>query len=307
MSAELQFSQWSQMVQQRTEQALQQHLPAEHLNPTRLHQAMRYACLGGGKRLRAMLAYAAGEYCGSPVQRVDVVAVALECMHAYSLIHDDLPCMDDDDLRRGKPSCHRQFDEATALLAGDALQTLAFSVLSRADLHSDAQQQLKMLALLAQASGSLGMAGGQAIDLAHVGKAMDLAQLEQMHQLKTGALIHAATLLGAYAADQAAAHKLSALQQYAQAIGLAFQVMDDVLDAQADTQTLGKTAGKDALHNKPTYVALLGLAKAQQLAEQLVQQAVQALSDAKQANSKQADVAATRLIQIAQFIAQRAY
>lgn len=290
------------MVQQRTELALQQYLPADHDTPTRLHQAMRYACLGGGKRLRAMLAYAAGEYCGSPLQRVDAVAVALECMHAYSLIHDDLPCMDDDDLRRGKPSCHRQFDEATALLAGDALQTLAFSVLSRADLHSDAQQQLAMLALLAQASGSLGMAGGQAIDLAHVGKQMDLAQLEQMHQLKTGALIQAATLLGAYAADQTLAHKLSALQQYAQAIGLAFQVMDDVLDAQADTQTLGKTAGKDALHNKPTYVALLGLTEAQRLAEQLVQQAVQALSDAKHA-----DAAAIRLIQIAQFIAQRAY
>ena len=286
-------------MQQRTEQALAQYLPETNNAFSPLHAAMRYASLGGGKRLRALLAFAAAEFFQAPVERADRVAVAVECIHAYSLIHDDLPCMDDDDLRRGKASCHKQFDEATALLAGDALQTLAFEILSAPDWHSQSKQQLAILHLLATASGAQGMAGGQAIDLANVGKSMTRDDLERMHRMKTGALIEAAALLGAYCADDMDSQKLHALQSYAQQIGLAFQVVDDILDTVADTATLGKTAGKDAEQNKPTYVSLMGLAPAQALAQQLIQDACSAIQAYGEPSK--------RLIQIAQFIAQRAY
>jgi farnesyl diphosphate synthase len=293
------FAQWRDAIQSRTEAALQACLPDEKQAPQTLHSAMRYAALDGGKRLRAMLVYAAAEFCGTSDSYADRAAVAVECIHAYSLIHDDLPCMDDDDLRRGKPSCHRQFDEATALLAGDALQTFAFEHLSEAGWHPQATQQLQMLHVLAQASGSRGMAGGQAIDLAHVGKPMTRPALEHMHRLKTGALIQAATLLGALASPNLAAQKWQALSAYAQQIGLAFQVVDDVLDSEADTATLGKTAGKDVAQNKPTYVSLLGLAKAREYAQQLISEALQPLHEYAES--------AQRLRDIAFYIAQRAY
>lgn len=294
-----QFHAWTLVAQQRTEQALAQHLPDASEDSSSLHAAMRYASLGGGKRLRALLAYAAAEFVEAPVERADRVAAAVECMHAYSLIHDDLPCMDDDDLRRGKPSCHKQFDEATALLAGDALQTLAFEMLSAPDWHTQTQQQLSMLHLLAIASGAQGMAGGQAIDLANVGKTMTQDELERMHRMKTGALIEAATLLGAYCADHLDKEKQQALQRYAHQIGLAFQVVDDILDTVADTATLGKTAGKDIEQNKPTYVSLMGLTQAQVFAKQLIEDACSAITAYGQQSN--------RLIQIAHFIAQRAY
>lgn len=294
-----QFHAWTLVAQQRTEQALAQHLPDASEDSSSLHAAMRYASLGGGKRLRALLAYAAAEFVEAPVVRADRVAAAVECMHAYSLIHDDLPCMDDDDLRRGKPSCHKQFDEATALLAGDALQTLAFEMLSAPDWHTQTQQQLSMLHLLAIASGAQGMAGGQAIDLANVGKTMTQDELERMHRMKTGALIEAATLLGAYCADHLDKEKQQALQRYAHQIGLAFQVVDDILDTVADTATLGKTAGKDIEQNKPTYVSLMGLTQAQVFAKQLIEDACSAITPYGQQSN--------RLIQIAHFIAQRAY
>jgi farnesyl diphosphate synthase len=263
------FNSWAQSLQQRMERVLAQHLPAADIAPQRLHQAMRYAVLGGGKRVRALLAYAAGELCGAVTDKVDPAATAVELIHAYSLVHDDLPCMDDDDLRRGKPSCHKQFDEATALLVGDALQTLAFQVLAKPGLCEDASRQLDMVHLLAQASGSRGMAGGQAIDLASVGASLTQQELEFMHIHKTGALIRAAALLGACSAPSPDALKQQALDHYAKCIGLAFQVVDDILDAQADTATLGKTAGKDAEQNKPTYVSILGLARASEFAREL--------------------------------------
>jgi len=293
------FAQWRDVIQARTESALMACLPKDSETPQRLHSAMRYAALDGGKRLRAMLVYAAAEFCHTAAQHADRAAVALECIHAYSLIHDDLPCMDDDDLRRGKPSCHKQFDEATALLAGDALQTLAFEHLSETGWHPHSAQQLRMLNMLALASGSRGMAGGQAIDLAHVGKPMQQAQLEQMHRLKTGALIQAAVMLGALCSDSSEQSKWHALEVYSQQIGLAFQVIDDVLDSEADTATLGKTAGKDAAQNKPTYVSVLGLHNARDYAQQLIDAALQALSPFAES--------AQRLRDIALYIAQRAY
>lgn len=293
------FNIWAKNIQQRTEAALEQHLPAASLNPQRLHQAMRYAVLGGGKRVRALLAHAAGEFCAASTEKTDIAACAVEFIHAYSLVHDDMPCMDDDDLRRGKPSCHKQFDEATALLVGDALQTLAFELLATPDLLQDSRQQLAMLHLLAQASGSRGMAGGQAIDLESVGLALTQEQLELMHIHKTGALIRAATLLGASCATQRDVDKIAALDHYAKAIGLAFQVVDDILDTQADTTTLGKTAGKDAEANKPTYVTILGLARARELARELHANALSRLSPYGDA--------ATRLVQLADYITQRSY
>jgi farnesyl diphosphate synthase len=257
---------------------------------------MRYSALGGGKRVRALLCYAAAELCGTEDRVADVAAAAVELIHAYSLVHDDMPCMDNDDLRRGKPSCHKQFDDATALLVGDALQTLAFDVLSTPQLCANANQQISMLNLLAKASGSYGMAGGQAIDLDAVGKSLSQQALETMHNLKTGALIKAASLLGAASGTLA---QISAIQSYAENIGLAFQVVDDILDTEADTATLGKTAGKDADSNKPTYVSILGLDAAKQLANTLYQNALQALSPY--------DEKATRLRELAGFITQRSF
>jgi farnesyl diphosphate synthase len=295
--SKMNFQTWLTTIQTRTEHTLNNLIPAESIAPQRLHAAMRYATLGGGKRVRALLAHAAGEFCQAPANKVDFAAAAIEMIHAYSLVHDDMPCMDDDDLRRGKPSCHKQFDDATALLVGDALQSLAFEVLSSPELCMNEQHQLKMLHLLAVTSGSRGMAGGQAIDLASVGKELSQTELEYMHIHKTGALIRAATLLGAYCSSTEDADQISAIEQYAQNIGLAFQVVDDILDAEADTKVLGKTAGKDANANKPTYVTLLGIVYAKELANELFNQAVAPLLSYGDE--------AKRLVQIAQFITER--
>jgi farnesyl diphosphate synthase len=293
------FHDWARVIQNRMEGVLNDVLAPADVAPQRLHQAMRYAAMGGGKRVRALLAHAAGELCGATPQKIDIGAAAVELIHAYSLVHDDMPCMDDDDLRRGKPSCHKQYDDATALLVGDALQSLAFQILAQPGLCADPKQQLEMLHLLAIASGSRGMAGGQAIDLASVGKNLDQAELEYMHIHKTGALIRAAALLGAYSADRTDPERIKAIDLYAQSIGLAFQVVDDILDAEADTATLGKTAGKDAHSNKPTYVTILGIERAKQLARELHENALKPLSAY--------GAEAQRLIQLAQFITQRSF
>ena len=255
-------------VQARMEAALARLLPGAQIAPERLHRAMRYATLEGGKRVRPLFAFAAGDLAGAAPERLEVAAAALELIHAYSLVHDDMPCMDDDVLRRGKPTVHVEFDQATALLVGDALQSLAFQLLSDSPLAQSAEAQLEMVRTLAHAAGSRGMAGGQAIDLASTGKALMLAELEFMHIHKTGALIRAAVVLGALcgALDADARAKL---ERFAKCIGLAFQVVDDVLDAEASTATLGKTAGKDAKQGKSTYVSALGAARARTFAEEL--------------------------------------
>jgi farnesyl diphosphate synthase len=237
---------------------------------------MRYAAQGGGKRIRPLLVYAAGSLGDANAQALDAGAVAIECIHAYSLVHDDLPCMDDDDLRRGRPTVHKAFDEATALLVGDALQTRAFEILANAQCEVDVR--LLMISSLAAASGSRGMAGGQAIDLESVGKKLDLAGLKQMHAMKTGALLSCAVDLGGIAAHLNPT-QMAQLQKYSTALGLAFQIVDDVLDATADSQTLGKTAGKDAAANKPTYVTLMGLDYAQKQAKDLQETAIASLTD----------------------------
>ena len=240
---------------------------------------MRYATLDGGKRVRASLVYAAGLAVGARDHALDVPACAVEMIHAYSLVHDDLPCMDDDDLRRGKPACHKTYDEATALLAGDALQSLAFEILANDPaLAVSPAHRLRMLALLANAAGSRGMAGGQAIDLASGGKTLALAQLEDMHRRKTGALIRAAVLLGAQARANVGAEKLTALENYSHAIGLAFQIMDDILDIEGKAETLGKNPGMDHARGKPTYPLLLGIPEAKTRAQTLHAQALESLA-----------------------------
>jgi farnesyl diphosphate synthase len=269
------FGDWVKAMQATAETALERFLPSADAAPQRLHQAMRYAALDGGKRVRPLLVFATGVMFDAPPAALARAAAAVEMIHAYSLVHDDMPCMDDDALRRGKPTVHVQYDEATALLVGDALQAQALLVLAGGE--EDAARQLQMVLLLAQASGSLGMCGGQAIDLDSVGRQLTLAQLEQMHQLKTGALLRAAVFLGALSGRMVDAAETAALAAYAKAVGLAFQVVDDVLDATADSATLGKTAGKDAADNKPTYVSILGLEQSKILAEQLRQDAHTAL------------------------------
>jgi farnesyl diphosphate synthase len=262
---------------ERIERVLEAHLPSPASPPARLHEAMRYSTLAGGKRIRASLVYAAGEALGAALEALDAPACAVELMHAYSLVHDDLPCMDNDDLRRGKPTCHRAYDEATALLVGDALQALAFQILANDPaLRVESAARLEMIRTLAEAAGSRGMAGGQAIDLASVGKTLAYDQLEDMHRRKTGALIEAAVRLGALAANGSAA-QLDALGGFAHAIGLAFQVVDDILDVEGETATLGKSAGKDQTRNKPTYPALLGLEGARRKARELRDAALQSL------------------------------
>jgi farnesyl diphosphate synthase len=273
MNPDVAWPVWSRERAQRVEGALEGALSAADESPQSLHAAMRYAALGGGKRVRALLAYASGELAGADAGLVDHAAVAVELIHAYSLVHDDLPCMDDDVLRRGKPTCHVAYGEAVALLAGDALQTLAFEVLAKAPL-SQAQAQI---AMLAEAAGSQGMAGGQALDLAHAGDALSLNELERMHALKTGALIHAAVRLGAACGrtlDQAGDE---ALDRYAAAVGLGFQIVDDVLDVEGTAHSLGKTAGKDAMQGKATYVSLLGLDAAKKRVAELRDEAHTAL------------------------------
>ena len=293
-NSRMEFPIWAQTKQQHIEQILDQVLPSTDIAPFKLHSAMRYSAMAGGKRVRALLCYAAAEFCKTETKIAD--ASAVELIHAYSLVHDDMPCMDDDDLRRGKPSCHKQYDDATALLVGDALQTLAFETLSQPQLCGQPHQQLHMLHILAKASGSRGMAGGQAIDLDSVGKPLNQVELETMHLLKTGALIEAALLLGSVGAS---AVKVNAVQKYAACMGLAFQVVDDILDVEADSITLGKTAGKDAESNKPTYVTILGLEAAKLHAQQLHQEALAVLTPF--------GTQAQRLVELADFIMQRSF
>ncbi|GAB3113551.1 geranyl transferase [Aestuariicella hydrocarbonica] len=263
--------------QARIETVLESALPPPNASEPTLVAAMRYSLLDGGKRIRPALAYASAQAIDAVSPATDQVASALECIHVYSLIHDDLPAMDDDNLRRGKPTCHIAFSEATATLAGDALQALAFQCLTGAtDLDSDTRLQL--VQQLCLAAGAQGMVGGQAIDLAAVNCAPDLQQLQRMHRLKTGALIVASVVMGAIATGKASPTQIAALKTYAEAIGLAFQVQDDILDVTADTATLGKQQGADIALNKPTYVALLGLEGARRKARDLHQQAVDALS-----------------------------
>jgi farnesyl diphosphate synthase len=271
------------LTQQRTETALDHWLPAATVPPTRLHEAMRYSVLQGGKRVRPLLVHLAGQALNVPVDRLDAPACAVEFIHAYSLIHDDLPAMDDDMLRRGKPTCHIAFDEATAILAGDALQTLAFYVLSHYDAPIAPERKLQMLETLALASGSRGMVGGQAIDIAAVGKRLNIAELENMHIHKTGALIRASVKLGALSCPEITDFQLEQLDYYAKCIGLAFQIQDDILDVEASTEILGKTSGADTAHDKPTYPNIIGLHESKQLAKSLIDQAIARLDTFGQA------------------------
>ena len=273
------FNQWVKTIQSDIEQALSDYLPDGNSQPKQLrqlNQAMRYAVLNGGKRIRPLLVYAAGQLFDAPATILRPVACAVEMIHAYSLVHDDMPCMDNDVLRRGKPTVHIQFGEAMALLTGDALQAQAFSVLASAG-NGDTALNVARTRILAEAAGSSGMCGGQAIDLTSIGKPLSYNELEQMDRLKTGALLKAAVLLGALSGNTPAPEALDALETFANAIGLAYQVVDDILDVTEDTAGLGKTAGKDARDDKPTYVSLLGLQESRKLAETLCQQAHDAL------------------------------
>jgi farnesyl diphosphate synthase len=285
---------------ERADAAIEQWLPSDNVAPERLHQAMRYSVINGGKRVRPILVYAAGTALGVDEQKLDAPAVAIELIHAYSLVHDDLPAMDDDDLRRGKPTCHKAFDEATAILAGDALQSLAFHVLlDGLDEELPPSQVKDIINTLAVSSGSRGMAGGQAIDLESVGKELNVAQLENMHIHKTGALIRASVRMGALSKPGIDKAMLDKLDHYAKCIGLAFQIQDDILDVEADTETLGKTQGSDMARNKPTYPALLGLEEARQMAAELVEDAIKTLQPFAEA--------AEPLRAIANYIIKRAY
>ena len=320
------FQSWVAARQVRCENVLRESLPRAEVAPQRLHEAMRYAVLDGGKRVRPLLVFAAGELAGADAARLNIAAAAVELIHAYSLVHDDMPCMDNDVLRRGKPTCHVEYDEATALLVGDSLLTLAFQLLAEHRLNGqarfphpnplpqageganeslrefrandDASRQLEMIKLLAVASGSRGMAGGQAIDLASVGRSLTLPELEFMHIYKTGALIRAAILLGAHCGSVSKL-QLDKLDRFGKLIGLAFQVVDDVLDCAADTATLGKTAGKDADNDKPTYVTLLGIQGAREMAQQLHREALESLAEIGDA--------AQRLRELADFIVLRKF
>ena len=278
MSGGVELQGWMQPHLTRVEQALSRWVDASA--PAGLGLAMRYAVLDGGKRLRPLLVLAAAEAVGSPSSEAALrAACAIELIHAYSLVHDDMPCMDNDVLRRGKPTVHVQFGEAQALLAGDALQSLAFELLTPTDRSMPFDTQARCVGLLARASGYWGMAGGQAIDLASVGHQLTADQLRQMHRLKTGALLLCSVELGAACGAAVPASTHAALARFGQALGLAFQVVDDILDVTADSATLGKTAGKDAAADKPTYVALMGLQAAQRHADELAQEALQALHD----------------------------
>ncbi len=282
----------------RADEALARALPDESQPPVELHRAMRYAVLGGGKRLRPLLVYATGHAFGAPLGRLDSSAAAVEIIHAYSLVHDDLPAMDDDNIRRGRPTCHIVFGEAMAILAGDALQALAFEVLANDFmLAAEPASHLVMLRTLAGACGSHGMAGGQAFDLAAVGKVLSASELERMHVHKTGALIRASVRLGALAAGCNDARTLAALETYGHSIGLAFQIRDDLLDIEADTTQLGKTAGKDVAANKPTYPAILGIEASRSELTRLTMTALDAIEPLANA---------TALRDLARFVAERA-
>ncbi len=272
---------------QRTEKALQSRLISplnRHAKASaRLHQAMEYMCLGGGKRLRAMLVYACGEVAGADLEQLDTPACAVEMVHAYSLVHDDLPVMDDDDLRRGRASCHIAFDEATAVLVGDALQSRAFEILASGQDNDEQDndippiQRLRMVQELALAIGSLGMAGGQALDMEATGKAIEYQELVQIHRLKTGALIKAAAIMGGLTSRRIDQVLLEKLAQYASAIGLAFQTADDILDHTADSETLGKSSNADRRMNKATYISLLGVDAARAQANKISAQAIESI------------------------------
>ena len=263
---------------ERVDKALASWLQPEPGEPARLNQALRYSVLGGGKRVRPLLVYTTGNALGVAADALDGPACAVELIHAYSLVHDDLPAMDDDDLRRGKPTCHRAFDEATAILAGDALQMVAFRILSSDPaMTAPAARRLDMIRLLAEASGPSGMAGGQAIDLESAGRAISLGELENMHRMKTGALIRASVLLGALSYPGLTSTEFDALDRYAECVGLAFQIRDDILDIEGDEQLMGKSTGTDAARAKPTYPSIAGLAAAKEKAGLLHRQAVSAL------------------------------
>jgi farnesyl diphosphate synthase len=295
----LPFADWMGSVRARIERALAEVLPAAALAPARLHHAMRYATLEGGKRVRPLLCFAAGELTGAAAQRLEIASCAVELIHAYSLVHDDLPCMDDDVLRRGKPTVHIEYDEATALLVGDALQSLAFQLLAEHRLAADPGAQLEMVKTLAVAAGSRGMAGGQQIDLEATGKELSVPELEAMHIRKTGALVRAAVMLGAACGEPLSAEQRARLDRYVSCVGLAFQVVDDVLDADASTATLGKTAGKDSKSGKPTFVSAMGIVHAREFAEELRQDAQGALAVF--------GARARRLAELADFIVRRKF
>lgn len=284
-----------QDYQERIEAVLERELPSTEILPMRLHEAMRYSVLNGGKRMRPLLVYATGEALGVAPDVLDIPAAAIELIHVYSLIHDDLPAMDDDVLRRGKPTCHCAFDEATAILAGDALQALAFQLIAQAHEQLSAEQRLRMLQHLSIAAGSRGMVGGQAIDLAAVGKVLTELELEQMHIHKTGALIRSSVLLAAYTAPDLPAKQLNQLDHYAKCLGLAFQVQDDILDIESDTQTLGKTRGADEAAGKPTYPSIIGMSAAKRKLNELYLEAVAALEGLN----------APLLLEIAEFTVKR--
>ena len=293
------FSMWMQDVQARMEGALGTLLPVANTAPARLHDAMRYAVLGGGKRVRALLVFAAGELVGADAKALEIPAAAIEMIHAYSLVHDDLPCMDDDAMRRGKPTVHVQFGEATAILAGDALNAQAFHLLASRRAAPDAAAQLQMIELLGSAAGSRGMCGGQQIDMDAVGQEISEPELEMMHIHKTGALIRASVALGALCGRPLVPAQRTLLDHYAKCTGLLFQVVDDILDATQDSTTLGKTAGKDARHGKPTYVSILGLPEARRKAQALLDDALAALA--------RFDARAQRLAELTRFIACRSF
>ncbi len=292
------LSEQLQVYQSCVETALDQWLPKPTVHPQSLHEAMRYSVLGDGKRIRPVLVYATGEAFGISLDELNGPACAVEIIHAYSLIHDDLPSMDDDDLRRGRPTCHKAFNEATAILAGDALQALAFYILTHdTNLQVDARQRLSMLEKLAFASGSRGMAGGQAIDLNSVGKQLNIAELENMHIHKTGALIRASCELGALSLQDVDQDHFEKVSHFAKCIGLAFQIKDDILDIEGDTKTLGKPQGSDMARNKPTYPNLLGLEGAKQASQDLYDEA---LNSVREFDNK-ADI----LRDVASYIVQR--
>ena len=265
--------------QARIEKVIDQQLPTATIYPSHLHEAMRYVALDGGKRVRPMLVYATGHALGVALDELDIPAAAVELIHAYSLVHDDLPAMDDDDLRRGKPTCHKAYDEATAILVGDALQTHAFYLLAHTKtIKVGAEQRLRMIDTLALASGSRGMCGGQAIDIAAEGKQLTLPELEEMHIHKTGMLIRASVKLGALSCAEIDEARLKNLDHYAKCIGLSFQIQDDILDIEGDTLQLGKQQGADLARNKPTYPAILGMDGAKQRARELHEDALASLS-----------------------------
>jgi len=296
----LQLNEFLQQCRKRVDQRLGVALDAEIASPTLL-EAMRYACLGGGKRIRPVLAYGSALAVGGECATADNAAAAIELIHSYSLVHDDLPAMDDDDLRRGKPTLHKAFDEATAILVGDALQSLAFQILSADHVAQKnalvARKRLAMIQLLSQAAGATGMVGGQSLDFEAVGVKLSIQQLEQMHSLKTGALIRCAVLLGGMSCESTSDSQMTALAAYADNIGLAFQVQDDILDVVGDTSQLGKPRGSDSDKNKPTYVSLLGLDEAKSLANSLSGKAIAALKDFP--------ASADRLRAIAAFVVSR--